>query len=250
MEVKFVKGWRSRIGLLVPSDDCTMEPTFYEHLPNGIIVNTARLKRCSLMSNLNTNIYMLEDAIRAAKLVAQCEPDFILLGSTLATSIQNKGIDQDIGKEIEKVTGIPSSTTPTAICSAFRALNIKNISLFTPHIEELTEAIKAFFEYNGFKVTRTASMGIRDSIDISTVKPEEIYRFIIGKYDLNSDVIFFSSTNLRSMDIVKAIEQDFGIPVVTSNQASLWFVLRYLGFNMNLGIGKLFEKELIQECYK
>lgn len=239
-----MKSWRSRLGLLVPAINCTMEPTFYEYLPDGIAVHTARMRRHTMISDVDTNIRMLENAVSAAKLVAQCEPDFILLGCTTATFVQGKGIDLNIGKELEKATGIPCSTTSTAVCAAFKALNVKKFSFIAPHLDEIVERAKVFFGDNGFEVIKGAGMAISDSMGIPAVKPEEIYRFIKQNYDPRSDAIFFNSTNSRSMDMIQIIEEDLGLPVVTSNQASLWFVLRRLGFQVNLGVGKLFEKGL------
>lgn len=37
-------GWRSRLGLVVPSSNTTNEPEFYEHLPEGVSLHTARMR--------------------------------------------------------------------------------------------------------------------------------------------------------------------------------------------------------------
>ena len=43
-----------------------------------------------------------------------------------------------------------------------------------------------------------------------------------------ADAVFISCTNFRTFEIIESLEQDLGIPVVTSNQASLWLALREL----------------------
>ena len=239
-----MKSWRGRIGLLVPSINCTMEPTFNEYLPDGIAVHTARMKRHTNVSDVDTNIRMLDNAVEAAKLVAQSEPDFILLGCTTATFVQGKGKDLEIGVMLEEATGIKSSTTSTAVCNALRALGIKRFSFLAPHIGEILERAKIFFYGNGFEILTAKGMNISNSMSIPAVKPEEIYRFAKQNYHPDSEAIFLNSTNFRAMDIVKPLEQDLGIPVVTSNQASLWYVLRRMGFDQDIGVGELFKLKL------
>jgi maleate isomerase len=38
--------------------------------------------------------------------------------------------------------------------------------------------------------------------------------------------MLLSCTNLRTIEIIETLEGDFGIPVVSNNQASLWAALR------------------------
>ena len=45
----------------------------------------------------------------------------------------------------------------------------------------------------------------------------------VKELDLSySDCIFISCTGLNVLDIIETIETDFGLPVVTSNQVTLW----------------------------
>ena len=41
-----------------------------------------------------------------------------------------------------------------------------------------------------------------------------------------ADGIFISCGNLRTFEAIEPLEKEFGIPVVTSNQAGLWQALR------------------------
>ena len=45
------------------------------------------------------------------------------------------------------------------------------------------------------------------------------------------------------MEIITLLEKDIGIPVVTSNQASLWYALQHLGVSDDIdGVGRLFNR--------
>jgi len=41
--------------------------------------------------------------------------------------------------------------------------------------------------------------------------------------------MFISCTNLATLDIIERLEQDLGKPVITSNQATMWYGLRSMG---------------------
>jgi len=61
-------GWRLRIGLMVPSSNTTMEPEFYQHLPEGVSVHTARMGLVNATHEGLTE--MSKDVDRCARLVA------------------------------------------------------------------------------------------------------------------------------------------------------------------------------------
>jgi maleate cis-trans isomerase len=56
----------------------------------------------------------------------------------------------------------------------------------------------------------------------------------------DADVILISCGNLRSFEVIEALEKETGLPVVTSNQAGLWQTLRMAGINEPLkNLGRL-----------
>ncbi|MEM2552944.1 MAG: hypothetical protein QXE02_05435, partial [Sulfolobales archaeon] len=59
-------------------------------------------------------------------------------------------------------------------------------------------------------------------------------------YREGAEGLFISCTNLRTFEVIEPLEKDLGIPVVTSNQASLWASLRGLGIRERIdGLGRL-----------
>jgi len=45
--------------------------------------------------------------------------------------------------------------------------------------------------------------------------------------------------------VIKHIEDQTGLPVVTSNQAMIWMAYRTMGLNDKIDLGKLFDYELL-----
>lgn len=83
-------------------------------------------------------------------------------------------------------------------------------------------------------------MGVRRNTDIGRISPYDVYRFARSVYREGADGLFISCTNLRTAEVIEPLEKDLGVPVVTSNQASLWASLRRLGIRRKIrGFGRL-----------
>ena len=80
-------------------------------------------------------------------------------------------------------------------------------------------------------------------IRIGDKYPNEAYR-LAKEVDLpNADGIFISCTDFRTIEIIDMLEQDLGKPVITSNQATIWYTLINLGISKPIkGYGELFLK--------
>ena len=74
------------------------------------------------------------------------------------------------------------------------------------------------------------------------MKPESNKDLIVKEVDHNSaDGIFISCTSMRAATVLNDIEQEICKPVVTAIQASLWDLLRLVGWSGQLQMrGRLF----------
>jgi len=232
-------GWRARIGLIVPSSNTTMEEEFRKILPEGVSIHISRIR---LRTVTRKELIEMEKGIdKAANELSDAEADIIVFGCTTGSLVGGYGYDIKLSKRIEKVSGRPALTTSTAVINAFKALNIKKVSVATPYIDELNIDEKRFFEDNGFKVVDIKGLGLRNNIDIGKQPPNVSYR-LAKSLNLNGvECVFISCTNFRTIEIIRPLEMDLGIPVVTSNQATFWYTFKKLGIMYkNDLLGKLF----------
>ncbi|MGC9149110.1 MAG: maleate cis-trans isomerase family protein [Sulfolobales archaeon] len=231
-------GWRARIGLIVPSSNTTMEPELYQMIPQGVSIHTARIPLREVTRE--SLLEMEKHSIRAAKELLDADVDIILYGCTSGSLIGGPGFDIAISKKIYEATNKPVVTTATAVVEALKKMNANKIIVATPYIDEINEEERRFLEYHGFKVLTIKGMGIRSNLEIGKITPWEVYRFAKNVSIGEADALFISCTNLRTIEIIEILEKDLGIPVVTSNQASLWFTLRKIGImDVIRGYGKL-----------
>lgn len=234
-------GWRGRLGLILPCVNTVMEPEFNSILPEGITCYASRLI-VGGGHNLSTLIDMSEGTERAAEEL-KAVANVIVYGCTSGSFAKGPGWDQELIKRIEKTSGCPATTTSTSIIEALKTLGIEKLALATPYTKEENEKQKEFIEHEGFNVVNMKGLDIKQHGDQGFYYPSEAFRLAKEVVTQNSDAILISCTNFRTFEIIEALENDLEIPVITSNQATLWMLLRMLNIkNTIIGLGKLFHK--------
>ncbi len=106
----------------------------------------------------------------------------------------------------------------------------------------LNEREKKFFEGNGVQVLAMDGLEFPDPEAIASVDPGRIYRMAKAIDHPDADAIFISCTDFRATEAIQALEQDLGKPVFSSNQVTLWAMLRLAGIKSPInGYGRLLE---------
>jgi hypothetical protein len=121
-------------------------------------------------------------------------------------------------------------------------LEIQRPAIATSYLADIDARLAEVLEKSGFEVTAIRGMGLKKSIDMGKVSPEETYRLAreVVRSARKADGILISCGNLRTFEAIQALEVDTGLPVVTSNQAGLWQALRMAGIKDRLtSLGRL-----------
>lgn len=229
-------GWRMRIGLIVPSSNTTMESEFHAMKPEGVSIHTARMRLEE--ATPEALMRMAEDALRAAELLKTANVDVIIYGCTTGSLVGGGEWEEGLAREIEGETGVETITTARAVVEAIRAFNMKRVCVATPYIRELDELEVKFLREQGIEVSAIKGLGIRRNTEIGSLPPWASYRLAKEAYREEADGIFISCTNFRTLEAIEPLEREFGKPVVTSNQASMWAALRLIHQSIE-GYGRL-----------
>jgi maleate isomerase len=215
-----------RIGLIVPSSNTVMEPDFHRQIGPTAIVSTTRIFLEEVTRE--EELRMLDnDLPKAAELIRTTAPDVVIFGCTSAGALGTLAHDREIGERIRKRAGAPAVTVLEAVLTKVRAIDPREIAVFTPYTEDLTNAIASSLTEAGYPPVKAVGMGIRENLDIGRVPPSEVIQFVESQLNgCSPDCVFLSCTNWRSVEAIEPLQSKLGIPIVTSNQAAVDAVRR------------------------
>jgi maleate isomerase len=238
-------GWRGRIGLMVPTGNSVMKPEFYRMAPDGVSTHANRVYLKDVTPGSLAG--MADHAAESAKGLAAIRIGVLAFGCTSGSFIGGKGYDAGLIRIMEQATGIPATTTTTAVLRALELLGVRRIALATPYTEEVTELEARFLADHGFQVTRARGGGLVEVADMQACEPEVAYARAREVDDDRAEAVFISCTGFRSIEVIEKLEAELGKPVISSNQASLADCLRKLGVaEVRPGFGSLFEHAFAQ----
>lgn len=236
-----IYGWRARIGVIYMASSIVLEPEFVAMVPPGVTVHTTRIELPPVTVAGLDQMMGSAEVERCTELLAMAPLNVICFGGTSATFLHGLGWDTKILDRMRaKAKGVPVTTTTSAVVKALPALGVRRLTIVTPYLTEVTERARIFLEQNGFQVVACRGMELGEDHAIGAVTTEALYRFVRETDRPESDGVFISCTNLRTIRAIEALETDLGKPVVSAVQASCWDCLRIAGVReARPGFGKL-----------
>ena len=234
-----------RLGVLVGESDQVVEYDLQRFLPPGVSFHVARLDqpKGSKVADPASLAIMAGSAPATALKVLPADPEFFLFACTSASFFKGPGWDRAVARSISDATGVPATTTATLVAEAFAALSVARIFMVTPYPDQANESEIAFLASAGITVEGLWSFGCRYSAEVPVIPPEEIKASILEQAAAirACDGLLISCTMLRAVEITEDLEAALGVPIVTSNSASLWGSLRALGVPYDsVSAGRLF----------
>ena len=239
-------GYRARIGLIVPSSNTVCEQEAARLCPEGVATYAARI----LFEPTMTGLWSMRKHVERASLELSSEGicQLIAFCCTAGSMLGGYEGEREIVDLIEKSSHIPAITTTTAVIAALEALKVKRIALATPYTDEINRSEKKNLEERGYLVTViqgyhewVASQALKNDM-IGKLAPEVAYEMARKVNGQDNQAIFISCTNFRAIEIIRRLEEETRKPVISSNQATIWFALRKLGIRDSIkGYGRLLE---------
>lgn len=240
VNVRYDRGahWRAHIGyVLIPNDDL-IEEEMSRLAPPGVGVHFSRIPGVDAC-NVEALMAMEKDiADAAARFVFEDGLDVVCFACTSASAL--------IGEErvmTELSRGAPKAEPTTLISGVIRALrafHVQRIVVVTPYLDEINVLEEIYLKEQGFDVLDIQGMNILSGADMYRVAPNFILEYARNLDRPDAEAIFISCGGIRSLEIVDALEQQAGKPVITSNQAMFWDTIRLAGVEEKIeGYGQL-----------
>jgi maleate isomerase len=118
-------------------------------------------------------------------------------------------------------------TTSGAMLAALRAVGARRVAVATPYDAPLTQRLVAFLSEAGIETSGTSHLGM--GADIWRVSAEAVRELARAAPLDGADALFLACTNLPTYDVIPALEDELGVPVLSANLVTMWAALRHLG---------------------
>ena len=233
--------WRAQIGyVLIASDDLTEGDMFQLATP-GVGIHFTRIPGVDDCT-VETLMAMEKDLAEAAsRFVCEGGLDVVCFACTSASAlIGEKRVMAELSKG---APGAQTTSIITAVIRALQTLRAQRIVVATPYLDEINVLEEKYLQEKGFEVLDIQGMNIISGAEMYKVTPDFILEYAQSIDCPKADAIFISCGGLRSLEIVDALEQKVGKPVVASNQALFWDTIRRAGVDDKIeGYGQLLKR--------
>ncbi len=234
-------GVRANLGLIVLQADETVEPLMRKLFSlDGVALYHTRIPSATEITAESLQDMKQEIATAASLLPVAVEFDTIGFACTSASSVIGESVVEKLVQQYQPDARVTNPAT--AVKAALRVLGARRVALVAPYVPEVVEEICETLEQDDFEMAAVGTFDqISDSI-VARIDEQSIFKAIIqAGQAADCDAVFVSCTNLRAANIIQDAESALGIPVVSSNQALGWHMLRLAKVRDAIqGYGKLF----------
>lgn len=221
-------GAKATLGLIVLPADETLENELRAILPrDGVALYHSRIAMPPEVTP--ETLAAMEQALPAAVSMLPDIPfDVIGYGCTSgATVIGPEGV----ARAVQSVRpGAQVADPVSATMAAARHLGASRISFVTPYVESVSAAMRALLKASGFGIAGFGSFMEGNDRVVARIAPDAVLAAIETVAAMApSDAVFVSCTNLRVASIAEEAERRIGRPVISSNLALAWQMMRAAG---------------------
>lgn len=222
-----------KLGIIVPSSNTILETEFHRMVPKDVTVHVSRmrLKKDNMLTTIEEVEGMERDAEKAAVELSDAHVNVIGYGCTTGSHFKGNEGESRIVERLEKATATPVVTTFGCIVKALQTFRARKVLVATPYIEETNIRLKKHLEQAGFEVVRLLGLGLDDNLAIGNLDPTVTYDLVAKLDGPDADAALISCTNVSSAEIVQKLEDMIRKPVISSNTATLWGMLRRIGYS-------------------
>lgn len=220
---------RPRLGLITLQVDETIEEDFRRMFPH----DKARLHVTRVPSGAeltpDTIAAMADDLPQAAALLPPAARfSVVAYGCTSGTTLIGAARVQAL--VAASVTTEAVTNPLTAALTAIRALGLSRVGIVSPYIPSVAAPIRAAFETAGIAVPDMIGFGEEIEARVARIAPASVCAAATAlASQAPLDAVFLSCTNLRTLEVIPTLEEQLGLPVLSSNQALGWHMAGLAG---------------------
>ena len=209
-------------GVLIPSTNTTVEMEC-RLLPALYQAHIGRLKSSGAGSFSPSRD---EDIDYQSHLLGTAKVELVILAQTSA-SLFADDYDDVVTRRMSAGAGVPAITSAQAVGRAVQALGVRRVAIVSPYSEAVNARAADYFRTkHGLETIALEGFGATDAYAIGKLGPQNA-RDAFARIDRPEiEAFVVPGGNFPTMPSIAAWEREFGKPVVTTNQASMWAMLR------------------------
>lgn len=216
------------VGVIVPFD-MALDRELWRWAPDDVSLLFTRTPFAAMpvtveMAEVVGDLDVVERCTRDLRSVG---PSVYAYGCTSGSFVNGLVAERRMADTMRSVGGADAVTTSGALLQALTHLGVSRVAAATPYDPQVTAKFGAFLREAGIDVVNSAHLGLTG--DIWKVPYERTMELVRGADTPDADAIVVSCTNLATYDIIAALEDELGKPVVSANQATVWAALRAMG---------------------
>lgn len=230
------RGWKLKIGTVVPSTNTLVQPDFDDLRPEGVTNHVGRISIPNMAINSDDDFDRLvrvseEQLVAAVDRVMTAAPGLLIVG--MSSLIVWDGYEASLArrKMLEDRTGVPVTGGSFALADALEKFGAKRIAIISPYMPVADRHISQFFADLDYKVVNFIGLKCPSPVAIADVTPEELSKALDEIDSPEVDALVQFGTNLHFMRQAETEEQKRGKPVIAINSISYWHALRMAGID-------------------
>jgi maleate isomerase len=233
-------GAQARIGLILPADNVVIEPELNAVAPPGVSFHALRLTAI-------THDEMRRQATELAGALHEMGADIAAYGCAETSFDAGPTANRSLSAVIAERSGVPVVTATTAMLDAIAACGLRAVSVLTPYTDSSGEMFERTLADQGVTVLRSVHRDFRTEGDdprewflTNRQNADRVRELALHAARPDADGLVIAATNFPALPVVDDLERRLGVPVITSNQAILWWCLTRLGLpTAHLALGRL-----------
>ena len=221
-------GWRRRIGYITPTVMEVVAYDFYRFAPEGVGLVAVT---CGIDDWRPEEFEKgLAQVDHFAAYLGSRGVDFVIHGGGPLVVARGKGYEETIVETIAAASGVAATTGVRAGMEALRHVGAERVAIASPYPKSNNDAMASYLAAMGFDVVLAEGRDIAFK-ELQDIPPSEIYRFARGVAERAGawDALYLPCPQWQASQVVTALENDTGRPVVAYTHANFFAAFRALG---------------------